>query len=124
MQGRNYLRTHTLKSEQLLIDLGEAAVELHGEASGQDRRSVTLIRESGLSVVLLHLHAGAILDEHAAPGAVTVQVIDGHARARAGNESIDLPAGRLVAFDANVRHTVEAVDDSTILITLADPKAP
>ena len=124
MQGRTYLRTHTLKSEQLLIDLGEAAARLRDQADGQDRRSVTLVRESGLSVVLLHLRAGTALDEHAAPGAITIQVIAGHARAHGDGDTIELPTGSLVAFDAQVRHSVEAIEDSAILITLADPKAP
>jgi quercetin dioxygenase-like cupin family protein len=120
MDGHAYLRTHDLKAERLLIDLGEAARDLPAQAAqGQDRRGVTLVREGGLSVVLSHLHAGASLQEHAAPGAATVQVLDGHVRAHVGEEVLEIPAGRLVAFDANIRHSIEAIEDSTLLLTLA-----
>ena len=70
-------------------------------------------------IVLSHLHAGGALNEHATPGAATVQVLDGHVRVRIGDEALDLPEGRLIAFDSGVRHSVEAIEDSTLLLTLA-----
>ncbi len=124
MDGHTYLRTHDLAAEHLLIDLAAAIGELRDfGASTQDRRGITLVRQSGLSVVLTHLRAGAKLEEHAAPGAATVQVLDGHVRAQVGDATLELLAGRLIAFDANVRHAVQAIDDSTLLLTLADAKS-
>lgn len=124
MTGHTYLRTHDLSAEHLLIDLGEAVTELHGLGSpGQSRRGITLVKQGGINVVLTHLHAGGSLEEHAAPGAATVQVLDGHVRVRVGDDDLDVVQGRLVAFDANVRHHVEAIEDSTLLLTLADPTA-
>jgi quercetin dioxygenase-like cupin family protein len=123
-EGHTYLRTHDLSAEHLAIDLAEAVTALHGSAApGQDRRGVTLVRQGGLSVVLTHLHAGARLAEHAAPGAVTVQVLDGHVRAWVRGDELDVKSGRLIAIDSGVRHSVEAVEDSTLLLTLADPTA-
>lgn len=121
MTGHSYLRTHTLKAEHLFLDLGEAAVELRTSEHEQDRHAVTLVRESGLSVVLTHLRAGATMQEHAAPGPTTVHVLDGHVRFRLGEEQFEAAEGRLVAFDAGVRHSVEAVEDSTLLLTLSEP---
>lgn len=115
-EGHTCLRTHDLSAGHLTIDLAEAA-------PGQDRRGVTLVRQGGLSVVLTHLRTGARLAEHAAPGAVTVQVLDGHVRARVRGDELDLKSGRLVAIDSGARHSVEAVEDSTLLLTLADPTA-
>jgi quercetin dioxygenase-like cupin family protein len=122
MEGRTYLRTHTLQAEHLFIDLGEAAVDLRAEAGDeQDRRAVTLIQESGMHVVLVYLKTGAVLREHAAPGPATVQVLDGHVRVDLGeNEHLDASAARLIAFDAGVRHEVEALEDSTLLLTLSN----
>lgn len=87
---------------------------------------MTLVRQGGISVVLTHLHAGAQLREHAAPGVVTVQILDGHVRAQVRGDTLDLKSGRLLAFDSGVRHSVEAVEaveDSTLLLMLADPRA-
>jgi quercetin dioxygenase-like cupin family protein len=118
--AHTYLRTHTLSAEHLLLDLGGAAVDLRAmEDDFQDRRAVTLVRESGMNVVLVALKPGAVLREHAAPGPATVQVLDGHVRVKIGDEQLDVPADRLLAFDAGVRHEVEAVEDSTLLLTLS-----
>lgn len=123
MAGHTYLRTHDLSAEHLLIDLHEAATEVHGNAGAdQDRGAITLVKQGGLNVVLTHLHAGTTLQEHSAPAAATVQVLDGHVRVSMGDEELDVPAGRLVAFDARVRHTVEAIEESTLLLTLADAR--
>lgn len=121
-EGHTYLRTHDLSAEHLLIDLGEALTEVHSLArEGQDRGAITLVRQGGLAVVLTHLHAGSALDEHSAPGATTVQVLDGHVEVQVGEQTLDVASGRLIAFDARVRHSVRALEDSTILITLASP---
>jgi quercetin dioxygenase-like cupin family protein len=121
MEKHTYLRTHDLTAEHLQIDLGEAVTELDvGARESQDRNAVTLVKEGGLNVVLTRQRAGGSMAEHAAPGAATVQVLSGHVRIHVGDEQLDIPAGRLVAFDAKVRHKVEAVEDSTLLLTLAE----
>ncbi len=121
MNGHSYLRTHNLEAEHMLVDLGEAVTELHGE-SGRDRArgGVTLVKEGGLSVVLVHLHSGATIQEHTVPGVATVQVLDGHVHVRVGDDPLDAPAGRLLAFKSGSRHSVEAIEDSTLLLTLTE----
>jgi quercetin dioxygenase-like cupin family protein len=124
MQGHAYLRTHDLEAEHLTLDLGQVVTELHGSVSpGRTRAVVTLVKQHGMSIVLTHLHAGAALEEHAAPGAASVQVLDGHVRVTIQDETVDAPSGRLIAFDSGVRHKVEAVDDSTLLLTLVSSGA-
>jgi quercetin dioxygenase-like cupin family protein len=120
MEGHTYLRTHDLSAEHMLLDLGRAVTEMHGAATpGRSRGGVTLVKEGGLSVVLTHLHAGASLQEHATAGAATIQVLDGNVRVRIGDTTLEAGAGRLLAFDSGVRHSVEALEDSTLLLTLA-----
>lgn len=120
--GHTYLRTHDLSAEHLLIDLGEAVTEVHASSrDGQDRGAITLVKQGGLAVVISHLHAGAALEEHSAPGAATVQVLDGRVRVTIGDESLELPSGRVIAFDSRVRHRVEGIEDSTLLLTIAMP---
>ena len=124
MFGLTQLHTHDLATERLSLNLDAAMVDLReGEPRGHDRRSVTLLRQSGLIVVLTMLETGAALQEHTAPGAVTIQVLDGRANVRVADETIDAGPGHLIAFDANVPHAVEAVDACTLLITIAQPSA-
>jgi len=110
-----------LKAEHLLLDLGEASTELEAIRGETDRHAVTLVREGGLSVVLTQLKAGGVLHEHAAPGPATVQVLDGKVRFTLGDEHFEAPSGRLVAFDGGIRHGVQAIEDSTLLLTLSAP---
>jgi quercetin dioxygenase-like cupin family protein len=124
MEGHTYLRTHNLEAEHMLLDLGEVVTELHSQSTpGQARGAVTLVKQSGMSLVLTHLHRGGTLQEHAVPGAATVQVLDGRVRVQIGDETLDVPAGRLLAFNSGVRHSVEALEDSTLLLTLTGANA-
>ena len=119
MEKHSYLRTHDLTAERLVLDLGQIVTEMHGEsARGQTRAGVTLAKHGSMSIVLSHLHSGAKLQEHAAPGAATVHVLDGRIRLEISDEMIEAAAGRLVVFDSGVRHSVEALEDSTLLLTL------
>ena len=123
-QHHTYLRTHTMSAEHLSLDLREAATELRAIKDEQDRHAVTLVHEDGLTVVVMNLHAGAQLQQHAAPGPVTVQVLDGSVEMTVGGEQLPAPAGRLVAFAGSVPHAVRALEDSTLLLTVTDRGEP
>lgn len=123
-EGHTYLRTHDLSAEHMLIRLGDAVTELSGLTNaGDDRRAITLVRQGGLSVVLTRVAKDGSLEEHSAPGAVTVHVLDGKVRMTVGDETLEATGGDLIAFDSGVRHSVHALEDATLLLTLAMPKS-
>jgi quercetin dioxygenase-like cupin family protein len=74
-----------------------------------------------MTIVLTHLHAGSALEEHAAKGSASVQVLDGRISVSIRDEALEMLSGRLIAFDAGVRHSIAAIEDSTLLLTLVDP---
>ena len=120
VEGHTYLRTHDLEAEHMVLDLGEVVTEIHAQSTaGQTKGSVTLVKQGGMSLILTHLHAGGALAEHAAPGAATVQVLDGKVSVRIGEDEVEVAAGRLIAFNSGVRHSVVALEDSTVLLTLS-----
>jgi quercetin dioxygenase-like cupin family protein len=80
---------------------------------------VTLVNEPSLRVVLLTLHTGARWKEHHVPGRLTIQTIAGRARLRLAGRVVDLRRGHVVALDAGLRHDVEAIEESAILLTIA-----
>jgi len=123
--AQQYLRTHNLSAEHLLLDLGGVEVDLQAlMIDGQDRHGITLVREGGIVVVLTRLLIGASLHEHSGHGAATVQVLSGHVEVLLRDDRLDAPTGRLLAFDARVRHEVRALEDSTLLLTLTAPPSP
>lgn len=87
---------------------GRAAYTVHG---GQGH----FLRHTVIALV-----AGHGLAEHDSPGEATVQVLQGRVVLRAGDDSQDGAAGDLLVIPP-VRHSLDAVEDSAVLLTvLAD----
>ncbi len=64
------------------------------------------------------LTAGSALDEHENPGQATVQVLRGRVRMLVGDVMQDGRSGDLLVVP-DVRHALEAVEDSAILLTVS-----
>ena len=104
------------------FDLQAEVSRLRGEKEWQEgkRNAVTLRKGGGLNVVLLVMKAGDRLEEHSAPGPISLVVREGRIRFRTAEGSAE-EAGpeTLLACDAGVRHSVEALSDAVFLINLA-----
>jgi len=74
--------------------------------------------EHVLRQTLVALASGQIMDEHENPGEATLQVLAGRVRLVAGQTSWDGAPGDLLVIP-QARHSVEAVDDSVVLLTVA-----
>ncbi len=61
------------------------------------------------------------MEEHRAPGRLSIQTLTGHVRLQVLDQTIDLPAGHVLALDPDVAHDVEALDESAFLLTIAWP---
>ncbi len=85
------------------------------------RNSQTIVKYPDFRIVLTILRAGSRLHEHHAAGSISVQTVRGHIRMHAGDRSVDLPAGHVIALDRAVAHDVEAVEESAFLLTIAWP---
>ena len=103
------------------IDLAAESDRLAPGDTAAGRRAETLIQEDPLRVVLVTLHAGKQLDEHTAPGPITIQTLRGRMVVSVGANAWELGPGNLIALDAGVRHAVRAVDDGAFLLTIAWP---
>lgn len=85
------------------------------------RCAKTLVKEADLRVVLVALRRGARLDEHRAPGPITIQSLAGRLRLRLGGRAVELPAGGLIALERGAPHAVEALEDGAFLLTIGQP---
>lgn len=83
----------------------------------------TLFKKSDLRVVLVSTEAAARLKEHHADGAISVQVLKGSIRFTTQGESHDLWPGNVLMLGASIKHEVEALEESTLLLTIAWPDA-
>src|SRR5215204_5346432 len=82
------------------------------------RNAITLRKGEGLNVVLLVMKEGDRLDEHSAPGPITLSVHEGRIRFSTADETVEAEAGTVLSCDAGVRHSVEALGDAVCLLNV------
>jgi quercetin dioxygenase-like cupin family protein len=89
-------------------------------ASRAGRSSVTVYggHEKVLRQTVIALSGGQALDEHENPGEATVQVLRGRITLIAGGDRWEGRSGDFLVVPPN-RHSLEAHEDSVILLTVA-----
>jgi len=84
-----------------------------------DTPTHALLKTTSIELMRVVLAAGRSLPPHSVPGEITVQCIEGRVRQRAGSGDHSMRAGDLVLLPGGDRHSVEAVEDSSLLVTVA-----
>jgi quercetin dioxygenase-like cupin family protein len=112
-----------LAAPHLVFELSDELERLKAEPSWQrgDRNANTLVKEPDFRIVLTALKAGAQLEEHQVAGRVAVQVLAGRVRMHLPDGAVELAAGRLIAFEPEIAHRVEALEESALLLTIGWP---
>jgi quercetin dioxygenase-like cupin family protein len=87
-------------------------------SSGRSAHTVYGGHEHVLRQTLIALAASHELGEHDNPGEATVHVLHGRVRLSAGDVNWEGSAGDLLIVPT-ARHTLEALEDSAILLTVA-----
>lgn len=78
----------------------------------------TALKSPDVRVVVLTFPAGHVMKDHAAPKTLLLQTLDGHLRLTVEGDVTDLLPGGLMRLDPGVRHEVEAVGESRLMLTL------
>jgi len=108
----------------LEFDLNAQIEQLKREPAWQNGRNAkTLVKYPDFRIVLMLMKAQTRIEEHHADGRISVQTIAGHIRMHVAGKDFDLPVGHLLALDHEVRHDVEALEDSAFLLTISRPVA-
>jgi quercetin dioxygenase-like cupin family protein len=80
----------------------------------------TLVKHEHFRLVLVAMKRGRHCREHTAEESVSVQALDGHVEVHvASGDPIELVGGQVLALAPGVAHDFEALEDSTLLLTLA-----
>ncbi len=118
------LNVEAMAGPSLEFDLSEQIGLLRNEEAYQHgRTSKTLVKHPDLRIVLTALKAGQHIQEHKAAGRISVQTVTGHIRMHLPDRTVDLPAGRMLVLDREMPHDVEALEESSFLLTMAWPEA-
>ena len=95
-----------------LIDIRPLGSNLHSTTSS------TLIRAEHIEIFRFVLLAGKTTPEHTAAGAITIQCMEGAVQLDAfGRRQVLYPGSLVYLIDAEP-HTVTALEDSSLLITI------
>ena len=115
-----------LAAPVLVFDFAEEADRLRKEGPWlqHGRNAVTLVKHPDFRVVFMLMKPGTRLQEHHASGRISVQAMSGHVRLHLKEQTIDLPAGHLLALERELAHDVEAIEESAVLLTIAWPGEP
>ncbi|HUE73111.1 MAG TPA: cupin domain-containing protein [Pirellulaceae bacterium] len=76
-----------------------------------------LLSTPTLQIVQLHLSAGKEIPPHSAPGEITVQLMRGRVSFHVDGQTHDLIPGTLLYVAAGQEHSLQAVEDSRLLVT-------
>jgi quercetin dioxygenase-like cupin family protein len=97
------------------------ALRERANRSASGRAAATLVKQGGLRVALVALRKGAVLRAHAVAAPVCIQTLRGCVRIGSAERENEVLAGGLVALGPRELHTVEALQDCAILVTVAMP---
>ena len=84
----------------------------------RESKTHTLLKTDDMEVIRLVMPAGKIIPEHKALGEITVQCLEGKIRFGCEGSQQILCAGEMLFLTAAQPHAVEAIEDSSILVTL------
>ena len=105
----------------LEFDLTEETEALRHEHGWRDNghSAKTLVKHHDQRIVLIAMKQGARMMKHKTAGPVSIQVLSGHLHVRLGSATLDVPTGGLLALDRSVPHAVEALEDSSLVLTVS-----
>ena len=86
------------------------------------RNSKTIVHYPDFRMVVTAMQANTTIHEHRTAGRLAVQILEGHVRMHADGKEFDLPAGGLLVVDQAVPYDLNALEDSSVLLTIAWPE--
>lgn len=84
-------------------------------------KTSTLLKTDKIEIIRLVMVAGKVLAEHKAPGEITVHCLEGNIAFTAIGRTRELTAGELVFLPAGEPHTVQCLEDASVLLTILLP---
>lgn len=117
MSSINRALTGPLMSFSLEEQLAELRQEEPFRRSGRAGR--TLAKSGRMRLTLVAMAEGNGIGTHQADSPMTIHVLEGHIRFRAGEEEHELRGGELLFFGPGDAHDIRAVAESALLLTLS-----
>lgn len=88
-----------------------------------DRNGITIFKTDNLTTVLTCLHKDASIADNSVDGLFQVQVLNGKVRITTNDGDAEMRQGEMIVFHPNVKHTIQALKKSTLLLQTVNEKA-
>jgi quercetin dioxygenase-like cupin family protein len=102
---------HHAKSGEI-VDLKPLAQNL------RSAQTTALVKADSFEAVRLIVHASTKIPSHHVGGQFTLHCLEGHVRLGLDSDKMELSAGEWVYFDGGITHSVEGIEDSSLLLTI------
>jgi quercetin dioxygenase-like cupin family protein len=111
-----------LDAPLLIIDVAEYIQRLKNEPAWQknDRNGITLFKTKGMRIVLVIMHAGAEMRPQTIDALVSLHVLSGLLQVTTDDQTAKVNAGQILTLHANINHNVQAVTETTFVLTMTD----
>ena len=87
-----------------------------------DRVARTLVKNAGMSVVLVGVRPGGVINEHVAAGPVTIHVVEGCIELDVDGRASTLGSGMLMSIDGGTRHSVSSSEGGIFVLTVVSDR--
>ena len=84
-------------------------------------RTTTLVKTETLEIIRLVIPSGKEIPRHKAHGEITVQCLEGRVAFTVGDITRDLEPGRLLYLSREEHHSLRAIEDASLLLTVLLP---
>lgn len=110
-----------LTAPNLTFDLNSQLQELRREEAyhRSGRAGRTLAKSGRMRVTLVAMAQGNVIGTHQADSTMTLHVLSGHIRFRAGGQDHELSTGQLLFFGPGDAHDLSATEETALLLTLS-----
>ena len=85
----------------------------------ESHNAIALAKYDDLRVVLIAMKQGSRMDGHKAYGSISIHTLSGKLRIHMPHDTIDVAARNLIILERSRPHTIEAMEDSSFLLSIS-----
>ncbi len=107
-----------IDASYVVINIDEYVKQIKTEVAWDknDRNGITVFKTDNFTSVITCLHKDAAIKDNSVDGMLQVQVLGGKVRVTTTDGDIDMQEGEMIVFHPGIRHSIEALKKSTLLI--------
>jgi len=113
-----------LDGTYVFVDLPSYIRQIREEKAWEknDRNGITVFKSDSITIVITVLQKGSAMRDSQTDEFLSVQVLDGNVRFSTPEGDIDAVKNQQITFHPQVKHSIEALSESIILLTTFNDK--